>query len=178
MRRTATAALAVLLLALPARAAGPQVTDPRGDANYTGTGTVTDPASLAAYDIVSVRWYAAAGVQRATLTVADADPAQPARYVLHAATPACDTVTLEWSTGDDTAVLRACKPRQVRWLAPPVWSGDALTFAVPVLPSWFAAGTSLHGLAADAAPVTDLVVGELYPPADTAASDATYVLGS
>lgn len=178
MRRTVPALLAVLALAAPARATGPQVTDPAGDANFTGTGTVTAPASVETLDIRSVRWWADTAAQRVSLALTASDPAAPARYVLRLATPACDGVTLTWETAWDTAYLSGCG--DAAWYAPPRWSGATLTFALPrtELPAWLAAGTTLHGLGASTAPVRDFVVGELYPPADDAAGTAKYVVGS
>ncbi|HEU0132862.1 MAG TPA: hypothetical protein VFQ85_17920 [Mycobacteriales bacterium] len=177
MRRTVPALLAVLALAAPARAAAPQVTDPAGDANFTGTGVATAPASLDTLDIRLVRWWADTAAQHASLALAAPDPAAPARYVLRLATPAC-AVTLTWETAWDTAYLAGCG--DARWYAPPSWSGGTLTFTLPrtALPSWLAAGTTVHGLGATAAPVAGYVVGELYPPADDAAGTAKYVVGS
>jgi hypothetical protein len=176
MRRLVLPALA-LLVAAPASAAAPQVTDPAGDAN--GTGVVTGaPASLAQYDITAVRWWADDAAQHVTVTLADTPG--DGRYVLAFATPTCDGLRLEWSTGADTSYLMGCKPRQRRWPAAPVRSGRTLTFTIPLsaLPTWVAEGTTLHALGATATPVVDVVVGAVYPPADAAASGTKYVVGS
>ena len=181
MRRTALAALALLALAAPAHGApAPQVTDPAGDANFTGTGVPTAPASYATLDITSVRWWADAGAQHASLALADSDRAAPAKYVLRVAPPSCATTTLAWQPEWDVALLTGCKPRHQRRYAPPRWSGDTLTFTLPRsgLPSWLAPGTTVHGLGATTAPVQEYVVGQLHPPVDDASGETRYVVGS
>jgi hypothetical protein len=168
MRRTTLTSLALAAgLALPANAAAPQVTDPAGD-------------TLPGYDLVSVLFTADAKTQRVAVTFADPAADGVVRYVVHTKTPSCDAVTLEWTSDWDVAMLTGCKPRQQRRYAVPRWTGNTLTFEIArdALPSWWAPGTTLHGLAADTAPVTDYVVGRLYPPVDTASSEKTYVLGS
>lgn len=167
MRRT-TLPLALLLLTTPARADGPQVNDPSGD------------ALLAAYDLTAVHLSADAEAQRIALTFADADPAAGGRFVVTMATPACDAVTLAWDTASSSAYLSGCLPRQRGWHAAPAWSGDTLTFAVPrsAMPPWWAPGTRVGDVTVTAGPYQDVVVGALYPAADTASGDAAYVLGT
>jgi hypothetical protein len=176
MRRLALCAV-LLLSASPASAAGPQVTDPAGDANGAG---VVAPASLAAFDITAVRWWADGAAQRVSVTFTQPDVAQSGHFRLDWATPACAENHLEWSTGAATSYLAGCKPRQRRWPAAPVWQGRTLTFSIPrdALPSWLAAGTTLRKLSATAAHETDVVVGAAYPVVDTAAADVPYAVGS
>jgi hypothetical protein len=175
MRRLVVVA-ALLLSASPARAAGPQVTDPAGDAN--GAGVVAPAASLAAFDVTAVRWWADAAAQRVSVTFSG-DHVDPGRYVLSWSTPTCASSTLEWTTGATSAYLAGCLPRQRRWPAAPSWSGRTLTFSIPRgdLPSWLAEGTTIRALGATAGPVVDVVVGELQPVADTASADVPYVVG-
>ena len=166
--RTTTLALALLLVAAPARAAEPQVTDPSGD------------AAVAAFDLLSVRLSADAGTQRVALAFAGADPAQPGKYELTMATPACDTVVLRWDSVEDAATLTGCLPRQRRRYAVPTWSGDTLTFEVPraQMPTWWAPGTRVTSFGVRVGPYVDVVVGALTPPADLGSGDGAYVLGS
>ncbi|MDQ1712479.1 MAG: hypothetical protein QOE45_1929 [Frankiaceae bacterium] len=170
MRRTTlvpTLAALAALLVTPAHAAAPQVTDPAGDA----------PPG---YDITAVSFAADAKTQRVSMTLNDDVPDGVVRYVVHTRTPSCDAVTIDWSTDWDVALLSGCQSRQQRRYAVPRWSGRTLTFAFArtALPSWWAPGTTLHGLAADVAPVVDFVAGRLFPQVDTASSTETYVLGS
>ncbi|HVF03287.1 MAG TPA: hypothetical protein VNA20_00465 [Frankiaceae bacterium] len=172
--------LVALLLAVPpagpAAAAAPQVTDPAGDANAAGVAGT--PASLAAYDLTAVRWYAADDAQHVAVTFADGTRAD-ARYVVRFGTPRCDTGAIEWRTGWPTAYVEVCGERA--WpAAPSRAAGRTVTFTVPFgeLPPSMAPGTALGGLGATAGPYADVVVGALYPAADTAASQARYVVGS
>jgi hypothetical protein len=167
----------LLVLALPAHAAGPQVTDPTGDAN--GAGVVAPaPASLPAFDITSVRWFADTSVQRVAVTFADA-PGE-GRFALTWATPSCATNSLRWYAGGTFSYLEGCKPRHQRWYKPPVVSGRTMTFTIPrrELPSWVAAGMTLSKLGATAAPVVDARNLVLQPDVDTAYADVKYVVGS
>src|SRR5206468_651601 len=129
-------------------------------------------------DITSVRWWNDAKGQRVTLGLVSPDRSIAARYVLHAATPACESITIEWEQGWSASLLTGCLVRQVRTFTPPAWSASGLTFTLPRLPSWLAKGTVLHGLGADVGPTYRAAMVDAYPPADTAASNATYVLGS
>lgn len=168
MRRTTLTALALAAgLTTPAHATAPQVTDPAAD-------------TLPGYDITAVLFAADARTQRVSVTLHEAPAAGVVRYVVHTKTPSCDAVTLEWTSDWDVTILNGCKPRQQRRYAAPRWTGTTLTFSLArdALPSWWAYGTTLHGLAADTAPVTDFVAGRLYPPVDTASSENTYVVGS
>ena len=182
MRRT-VAAIALLLVSAPANAAGPQITDPAGDANFSGREAVTAPASFAAFDIRSVRWHADRRFQYVDMTVAGHDPQARTRVHLHAY-PSDDTtcggVRLSWTTGDRTAAMEGCKPRHVRAYAAPVWSGNTLRFAIPraALPPWFAAGAVVEHFAAYLGPYVDFVAGAAYPAADGALADAHYVVGT
>lgn len=175
MRSLVVALLLAVPVAAPAAAAAPQVTDPAGDANAAGvTGT---PASLAAYDLTAVRWYAAGGAQRVAVTFADGTRADT-RYVVRFATPGCASGAVEWRTGWATAYVSVCSERA--WPAAPEVAGRTVTFTIPFgdLPAAMAPGTTLSGLGADAGPHADVVVGALYPGADTATSAARYVVGS
>ncbi|HWL36520.1 MAG TPA: hypothetical protein VNQ77_10015 [Frankiaceae bacterium] len=177
MRRLAPCLALPLLLASPAAAAGPQVTDPAGDANALGVVTGA-PASQAPYDVTAVRWWADASAQKVTLTFADTP--EQGRWVLSWATPTCEKQTLEYRSGSDWSYLAGCMPRQRRWPKPAVVSGRTLTFSIPRrdLPSWFAAGTTIRSLSVTSAPLTDFVVGQLHEVVDTAAADVKYVVGS
>lgn len=177
MRRLA--ACAVLLLApSPASAASVQITDPAGDANAAEV-AVAPAASMAAFDITAVKWWSDASAQRVSMTFTEARG--EGRFVLSWATPACETMTLEWRHGSEWSYLKGCKPRHARWPAVPKWTGTTLTFTIPRrdLPSWLAPGTTLTRLAASAAPVYDFRNGQLHPAVDTATSaTAKYVVGS
>lgn len=166
-----------LLLASPAAAAGPQVTDPTGDANATGV-ALGAPLSLAAYDVTAVRWWADASAQKVTVTFAGTP--EQGRWVLSWATPACAKQTLEYRSGSDWSYLAGCAPRQRRWPKPAVVAGRSLTFSIPRrdLPSWFAAGTTIRSLSVTSAPLTDFVAGQLHEVVDTATADVKYVVGS
>jgi hypothetical protein len=133
---------------------------------------------LGAFDIRSVRWWADAAAQHVTLTLTEAPG--DGLYRLTLATPSCATTTWQWRAGETYSYLKGCKPRHLRWPAPPAVSGTTLTFSIPRrdLPTWLAAGTTLTKLGADAAPVVDVEEGELHPAADTAYADARYVVGT
>lgn len=177
MRRTVLLPALLLAVPFPAAAAGPQVTDPAGDATFVGASLA--PASQAGYDITSVRWYADDAAQRVAVTFAAA-PEGGGHYVLSWATATCAETTLEWRTGGTYSFLKGCKPRHTRWPKPPVWSGRTLTFSIPRadLPTWLAEGSAIRALRSTAAPMADLVRAELHPVADEAYADVKYVVGS
>lgn len=182
MRRT-VAAIALLLLSAPAQAAGPQITDPAGDANFSGRELGTAPASFAAFDIRSVRWHADRRFQYVDVAVTGHDPQARTRVSLYAYPyddTTCGGALLTWTTGDAAAHLAGCKPRHQRAYAAPVWSGNTLRFAIPraALPPWFAPGFVVEHFAAYLGPYADFVVGAAYPAADGALADAHYVVGT
>jgi hypothetical protein len=169
MRTPALALAALLLLAPSASAAPATIADPKGD------------ALLASFDLVSVRFSADVSAQRIALTFADADPSSSGRFAVTTATPSCDAVTMEWTTGADSLYLAGCAPRQRAWFAPPVWTGNTLTMSVPrrAMPSWWRPGTTVHDLSVTVGPSVDvLMAGALQPPSDDASGDGTYVLGT
>ena len=177
MRRLALGAVVLIAAVMPAHAAGPQVTDPTGDAN--GAEVVAPaPASMPAFDITSVRWFADASAQRVAITFADAPGV--GRFELTWSTPSCATQSLRYYTGSDFSYQEGCKPRHQRWHKPPVVSGRTMTFTIPrsSFSSWFAAGTTLSKLGATAAAVVEARTVALQPDMDSAYADVKYVVGT
>lgn len=166
----------VLLAAAPAHAAGPQVTDPAGDATFAG---VSAPAaSRAEYDVTALRWWADDAAQHVSVTFAGT-PAD-GRYVLTWASATCARVTLSWWPASTYSYLEGCQPRHRRWPKPPVRSGRTLTFSIPraELPTWVAEGSTIHALGVSAEVYVDATSAATWLAADEAYSDVRYVVGS
>lgn len=183
MRRTAVAAaLLAACLAPPARAAGPQIVDGTGDANYSREPGSTAPLSLPWFDITTVRWWADRKAQHLSVTFVDADPAVQAGYVFAIYDDGSLGADVFWYTGDDFATLARPVPLEgSRTYDAPVWSGDTLTFTFPLrtLPRWLAPGTTMTHFLASAGDYAE--VGGTRAAthgADRAESTGRYVVGT